>query len=188
MKDKKLIDVVNTVSLPAQDAGSIEIVDIEGKGPFKYSVDHFHFHSAAEHTFQGKRHDLELHVVHNLVDGPDHSSYHMKAAVVGVVFAISNENHPFIEDLNPEDLENLQAADFNKLFVTEENKHYYHYKGSLTTPPCTDIVNWFLFKNVLPVRKELVKHLEHHWECHLGHMNYRAVQPLYGRKIARNFQ
>ena len=86
VKDKKLEDVGNTLRLEARDAGFIEIVDLNGRGPYKYQVDHFHFHSPGEHTLQGERHDMELHIVHELVDGPNLHSYHECLCVLGVLF------------------------------------------------------------------------------------------------------
>ena len=56
--------------------GYLEMYDLEGNGPYTYIADHLHFHAPAEHTFNGVRHDLEGHIVHNLVDGPDMENYH----------------------------------------------------------------------------------------------------------------
>mmetsp|Transcript_40987 Transcript_40987/g.30149 ORF Transcript_40987/g.30149 Transcript_40987/m.30149 type:complete len:152 (+) Transcript_40987:198-653(+) len=145
LKDKKLEDVGNTLRLEARDAGHIEIVDIDGKGPYRYHADHFHFHSPAEHTLNGERYDMELHIVHELVDGPDFANYHEKFCVLGLLFQISDTNHPFVEQLNASDIENIEHADFNLLFENEAKPKFFHYKGSLTTPPCTDVVNWFVY-------------------------------------------
>ena len=43
-------------------------------------------HAPAEHKIDGKQFDLEMHIVHELIDGPDHETYKEQLAVVGIVF------------------------------------------------------------------------------------------------------
>ena len=50
---------------------------------------------------------------------------------------------------------------------------FVHYKGSLTTPPCTDVVNWLMYREVLPISEEHVLMLQKLWYAHLGCFNYR---------------
>jgi carbonic anhydrase len=101
----------------------------------------FHFHSPSEHLFHGDIcHDLELHIVHDLLEGP--SQYKYSKAVVGVLFnKMTNRDNEFIESLNIESLQPCPRIDL-KNFANSLNKRVYYYDGSLTTPPCSEIVHW----------------------------------------------
>jgi len=119
-------------------------------------------HGPAEHRIAGVQHDLEMHIVHELIDGPNHETYKEQLAVVGIIFKLSDESHPFIHKIRTEDLGQIETINFNELFSTltpGEHKGFYHYKGSLTTPPCTDIVNWNLYSEVLPIKEKHLKEL-----------------------------
>jgi carbonic anhydrase len=50
---------------------------------------------------------------------------------------------------------------------------FYHYKGSLTNPPCADVVNWIVHKKVLPIKKEHLEAFKSVWLPNLGHPNFR---------------
>jgi hypothetical protein len=100
--------------------------------------------------------------------------------VVGIIFTLDEESHPFIKKLNAKDLGHIESINFLELFNTldeESNggvKEFYHYKGSLTTPPCTDIVNWNLYSHVLPISEAHLHHLHNKWHDNLGgHCNFR---------------
>jgi carbonic anhydrase len=173
-----------------EDAGYIELTDINGKGPYIYKAHHLHMHSPAEHKINGEQHDLEMHIVHELVDGPDKDNYREQLAVVGIILKASEESHPFVQKLRAEDLGDIDNINFKELFGTLSGvgKGFYHYKGSLTTPPCTDIVNWNVYSEVLPISSQHLKHFVGCWHDHNhGHGNFRECQPLHGRKVVRNF-
>ena len=61
----------------------------------------------------------------------------------------------------------------------EVEKDYYNFEGSLTTPPCTEGVNWIIFKNQETVSKEQVEKFTQT----LGFENNRPIQDTNGRKI-----
>ena len=68
----------------------------------------------------------------------------------------------------------------------EAEPGFYHYKGSLTSPPCADIVNWIVHTEVLPIKEAHLQSLRAVWLKHLeGHDNYRDCQPLCGREVVR---
>jgi len=89
----------------------------------------------------------------------------------------------------------IDRANFNELFSGDVDPEtgaktkagFYHYHGSLTTPPLTESVNWFVYGNVLPISEAHLKAFKSHCHDHHGHQNFRDVQPLNGRRVAKNF-
>ena len=102
-----------------------------------YQLLQFHFHGKSEHTVDGKRYDMVVHFVHQNIETK-------QLLVVAVFFEEGEENlvlNSVIDHvgetivINPRDL------------IPEDVTHYYHYIGSLTTPPCSENVQWYLLKN-----------------------------------------
>ena len=185
-----------------KDIGTIQVTDLEGKGPYIYKAHHLHMHSPAEHKFNGVHHDLEMHIVHELVGGvndDEWENYKLNLAVVGILFKKAEVSHPFVEKMRVTDMGNIESIHFSELFNTLEHQRHnldeindlecFHYQGSLTTPPMTDIVNWNVYRHVLPISEKHLNELIAQWNPHVGgHCNFREVQPLYGRRVVRNFQ
>ena len=193
--------------LPAkEDLGTIEVTDLNGNGPYIYRVNHMHMHGPAEHHIDDHQYDLEVHIVHELVDGPIgyKDDYHETLAVIGFLFKVDTYSHPFVEKLRPMDFGKIDSINFNELFQNNEvsdaaptptsfmsvadERQFYHYKGSLTNPPCADVVNWIIYKRVLPITAEHLHAFKSVWMTNLGYGNYRECQPLSGRRVVRNFE
>ncbi len=64
------------------------------------------------------------------------------------------------------------------LQLLPENRNYYTYMGSLTTPPCSEGVLWMVMKHPMPVSPEQIAVF-----ARLYPMNARPLQPLHGRLI-----
>ena len=54
----------------------------------------------------------------------------------------------------------------------------YHYSGSLTTPPCSEVVSWFVLKEKIQLSADQLSQFEA-----ILDNNFRNVQNLNGRKI-----
>lgn len=140
-----------------------------------YELKQFHIHSPSEHTVNGEYFDMEIHLVHISDAG--------KIAVAGVLFKQGKKN-VFLEKfwkMLPETpgerildkTLNLNAAD-----VLPANKTYYAYDGSLTTPPCSEGVKWYVLSEPAEISAEQLAEFQ---KLYKG--NFRPVQPLNGRII-----
>jgi carbonic anhydrase len=72
--------------------------------------------------------------------------------------------------------------------ILNQDLEFYHYKGSLTSPPCTESVSWFVYPKVLPVKKDILKAFHSKWVDNkefnaTGAGNSRPVCELNDRKI-----
>jgi len=119
----------------------------------KFRVLSFHFHwghsgaPGSEHSLNKHQAKLEMHVVH-YVDGqnPDHSA----KSVVGVLIEVGGNDNPafsgIVSKLSGGALSGSQVAILSRLLPNDWKRNYYAYAGSLTTPPCTENVQWIVAK------------------------------------------
>ncbi|XP_048322052.2 alpha carbonic anhydrase 4 [Ziziphus jujuba] len=155
------------------DAGKININGSD------YRLIQLHWHTPAEHTFNGIKYDLELHIVHsNSTNG---------TAVVGIVYRLGPPD-PFLSTLT-EKIKLLQRDGNIDLGIVDpksvgfrNREYYYRYLGSLTTPPCTEGVVWTVFRHVRTVSWEQVQALKDAIEYGFE-SNARPTQPLNGRPV-----
>lgn len=139
-----------------------------------YELVQFHFHKPAEEKVNGRSFDMVAHLVHRSDEG--------KLAVVAVLLEKGAE-HPVIQTLwNNLPLErNVESSvpqSIDLMALLPENRNYYTYMGSLTTPPCTEGVLWLVLKQPVPVSSEQVAIF-----ARLHRHNARPVQPPAGRLI-----
>lgn len=171
--DVKIHDVTNNGHSIQYNFEKGDYIVIEG---IKYALRQIHFHEASEHTINGVRYPLEMHLVHFSEERKDF-------AVLAVMAIEGHSSAPFnfLEQYLPLKTGETKSIDanFDLNLNLPDNRSYYTYKGSLTTPPCTEKVNWYIFNNPITVSLEQVKELQKLMPMN----NYRNEQPLNGRKI-----
>lgn len=151
------------------------VFDIDGVA---YKLKQFHFHTPSENNINGTSYPLEAHFVHATDDG--------KLAVVGVMFEEGEEN-PVLAKI----WSKLPTLETNKAVkcglsadevkaLMPNNKAYYKFMGSLTTPPCSEGVKWHVYKTPLTISKAQV---ETFFKLY-GHGNNRPVQATNKRVIS----
>lgn len=122
---------------PASDANKIKIVDKV------FTLVKFHFHVPSEHHIDGAEKPAEMHIVHQLVE--EGKTYY---AVIGVMLT-SGGTYPALAPVFGNLPEKACAPpktlriNFKEL-LPENLSVYYTYAGSLTTPPCTENVTWYV--------------------------------------------
>ncbi|KAJ4824641.1 hypothetical protein Tsubulata_020475 [Turnera subulata] len=153
------------------DAGKIIINGTD------YKLRQCHWHSPSEHTFNGSRYELEVHMVHSSSKG--------EIAVIGIVYKYGRPD-PFLSRLlhhvSSVGKEERDLGIVNPWDIRFGSRKYYRYIGSLTVPPCTEGVLWTIVKKVRTVTREQVRALRD--AVHDGYeANARPTQPLKGRPV-----
>jgi len=152
------------------DAGSF--IEVAGK---TYQLLQFHFHSPSEHTIGGKTYPMVAHLVHQASDG--------QLGVLGVLFIEGRENaflNQFWEKLPLNSGDKLvdRKSKLNMKNLLPRKLQYFNYIGSLTTPPCSEGVNWMVLSHPVEVsRKQTDTFLA------LFPESVRPVKPLNGRVV-----
>ncbi|KAK1607524.1 hypothetical protein QYE76_031197 [Lolium multiflorum] len=127
------------------DAGSVSINDTV------YYLRQLHWHSPTEHSVNGRRYDLELHMVHQSVE--------KKAAVIAVFYEIGahdaflHQLEPYLEVIAEQKDREEKVGVIDPRGARGRASVYYRYTGSLTTPPCTEGVIWTIVRRVRTVSR-----------------------------------
>ena len=136
------------------DAGSLVI------NGTAYYLKQLHWHSPAEHTVDGRRNDMELHLVHE--------SAEKKAAVIAILYEVGRHDDAFLRHLEPFIRRIADVRDREERVGMVDPRRargsasvYYRYMGSLTAPPCTEGVIWTIVKRVHALHWPLFVHFVH---------------------------
>ena len=164
-----VIDNGHTVQVNYAPGSTLQV------GGKTYELQQFHFHHKSETAIHGKHSPLELHLVHKDKDG--------NLAVVAVLLN-DGESNPVVattwanvsaekeKAVTPENVQ-VDAAQ-----LLPASHRYYTFSGSLTTPPCTENVTWYVMADPMTVSKAQIEKF-----AKLYSNDERPVQPLYGRVV-----
>jgi carbonic anhydrase len=164
----KLIDNGHTIQVNYAPGSSIEV------GGARYELVQFHFHKPSEEKIDGRSHAMVAHLVHRNAEG--------KLAVVAVLLDKGGAN-PTIDAILknlPKEKERETTVDavVDAAALLPRNKGYYTFEGSLTTPPCSQDVRWFVLKTPMRIADSEIASFGK-----LYPMNARPTQPRNGREI-----
>jgi carbonic anhydrase len=165
----KIIDNGHTIMVTYAPGSSIDV------GGARYELLQFHFHRPSEEKINGKSSAMVAHLVHKNAAG--------KLAVVAVLLdegGASELIDTLWKNIPKEKEKEAVAADVtvDAAKLLPENKGYYTFQGSLTTPPCSEDVTWFVLKTPRKIGDAQVAAFGKIYP-----LNARPVQPLNGRAI-----
>ncbi len=123
-------------------------------GNMKYELLQFHFHTPSEHSLNGHRSEMEVQFVHRSKDG--------QIAVVGVLLNTGAFNVALSEIWKRmparESAEQIHGnVMINAADLLPKRKKYFRYMGSLTTPPCTEGVHWYVLDTPVTIGEDQAK-------------------------------
>ena len=144
-------------------------------GDHRYQLTQFHFHHPSEEHIHGKGFDMVVHMVHTDASG--------NMAVVAVLLKAGKVNPALhaIWDHVPREKDKVVAVEgvlINAADLLPVNRGYYTFVGSLTMPPCTEPVTWFVLKTPEEISREEVQLF-----ANLYPHDTRPTQKLEGRLV-----
>jgi len=144
-------------------------------GDERYELTQFHFHQPSEEYIHGKPYDMVIHLMHAASDG--------KVAAVAVLLKAGSANAT-VERLwehMPQTAgkeEKIAGVEINPAGLLPDDDAYYTYMGSLTAPPCSEGVTWFVLKRPMAISPGEINTF-----AKLYPHDVRPIQPLNGRVV-----
>jgi len=144
-------------------------------GDQSFELKQFHFHSPSENTIEGESYPLEMHLVHADEAG--------NLAVLGVMFE-EGEGNPVLNTIwtgipSVEGEFGALSPGVDAENLLPEDRNYYRFNGSLTTPPCSEGVTWMVLSTIETASPSQLKVVGER----MGHPNNRPLQPTNARTI-----
>ncbi|KIQ25012.1 carbonic anhydrase [Xanthomonas campestris] len=173
------------VPLVVRNTGHSIQLDLHAGGTMRvggkqYDALQLHFHHPSEHLLNGRRFPMEAHIVHQ---GPDGT-----LGVLAIFFETGKANPAFqrVIDAMPSDKNQtrqvadalVRASDF---LPPANQRSFYRYEGSLTTPPCSETVDWVVLSQPVQVSREQINAFERVYP-----FNARPLQPLDRRFLLKS--
>lgn len=134
-----------------------------------------HFHTPSEHTFAGETYPLVAHFVHVADNGA--------LAVLGILFDTGDANEELDKVINAARSAGVEPTEvagvtFDPSALVPDELEVFRYMGSLTTPPCSEGVNWHVVSEPMTASAGQIRALEG-----LMGMNARPILPMNGRLV-----
>lgn len=159
-----------------------------------YSFEQFHFHwgpnshTGSEHCIDGGSYSTEIHFVHSKTSAPKDAgdSLAVLAVLCHADSGCQSRGTPWERLEIPQETGQsikCEGIDISKFLPTTLD--YYYYKGSLTTPPCSETVLWYVLKQPIKVPEDFLEKLRQ-MKDELGQClihTYRQCMPLHGRAV-----
>jgi carbonic anhydrase len=135
-----------------------------------FELTQFHFHHPSEHSVTNKSYPMELHLVHKSAAGA--------LAVLGVFLQAGRENQVLkpvwaAMPSKPQPEKAITGVKVPLASLLPTTREAYEYSGSLTTPPCSEIVTWVMFPHPIEVSQSQINQFKQ-----IFPLNARPVQPL----------
>jgi len=164
-----IIDNGHTIQINYDEGSNLQV------GDASYELQQYHFHAPSEHTINGRQFPMEMHLVHQSEDGA--------LAVLGVVIEEGAYNaafEPVWANLpnEPGEQAHLEHLSINVDDLLPAGQNTYRYRGSLTTPPCSEGVSWLVSVDSIALSKQQIEAFTTIFQG-----NNRPVQPLYARAV-----
>ncbi|MEO0377763.1 MAG: carbonic anhydrase family protein [Cyanobacteria bacterium P01_A01_bin.17] len=160
----KILNNGHTIQVNAEPGSMLMLNDTA------FELQQLHFHTPSEHTVKDETFPMEVHFVHQSAEG--------KLAVLGVFLKEGQFNRDLqpIWDAMPARKQSetlVKGVGVAIATLLPKVQSTYRYFGSLTTPPCSEVVQWVVFQEALEISQAQIDQFRQ-----IFPLNARPVQPL----------
>ncbi|CAG8592131.1 3099_t:CDS:2 [Paraglomus brasilianum] len=151
----------------------------------EYQMQQMHFHTPSEHRVNGKHFDAEGHMVFTRKDHYNNTII----AVVAILYEVSDYDNEFLVPITKKlpmkrgEKKKIEKVEFEQLLCDlKDLKRAYNYIGSLTTPPCSEGVKWYINRKIQPISFHQFKDLRNSvgFNSRFAQLRYSAQE--FGRR------
>ncbi|KKZ65827.1 hypothetical protein EMCG_01212 [[Emmonsia] crescens] len=129
----------------------------------EFLLEQFHFHTPSEHVINGERFAAEIHMVHTARDNPEEV-----AVIALIVQATSSDSVRSIDTVisninqipNPGNVVDIRQLNIKDMVSLVNTLPLFTYTGSLTTPPCTEGIPFFILSQAIPMHVDVFNSLK----------------------------
>lgn len=170
--EERVVNLGHTIEVDLE-AGNWVMDDGE-----RYVLRQFHFHTPSEHLIDGITFPMEMHLVHTQEDDPN------RYLVMAILFKEGSTSRfldSFLDQVPKMAGTESPAGHIDLTGVLDPADGFYKYQGSLTTPPYSETVRWFVSKKIhqaSPEQVELIHRLEGDNARHIQSYRERAVEDI----------
>jgi carbonic anhydrase len=162
--DEHVTDTGHTFQLVADADAEVDYNGVE------YTLLQMHYHDPSEHTVDGEAAPIEFHFVHQDDEG--------NLLVIGVLATEGGDNAAYDTFVSGTEASEDTDGTVNLPDMLPESLDHFAYSGSLTTPPCTEGVQWIVLQTPVELSSEQIAQLQEAYPH-----NSRPVQPLNDREV-----
>lgn len=183
-KDLEVVHNGNTVEIGTENENEVLPVRIMIKGK-EYQMLQMHFHTPSEHRVNGRHYDVESHMVFSRKDHDNNTLI----AVVATFFEAGDYENEFLLPLTKllpmkkDDKKKIEEVEFEQFLCDiKDLEQAYNYVGSLTTPPCSEGVKWYINRKIQPISFPQFKNLRESTGFNARFTQLRYFAHEYGRR------
>ena len=159
----------HTVQVNFPQGNSLQIEDTD------FFLNQLHFHAPSENQIDGQNYDMEVHFVHADSNG--------NLAVIAVMIEEGKQNSALDKAFEKLPMKSGRSLSISDLVQPDQimpvNHEYYRFNGSLTTPPCSEGVRWYVMKKPVTASKQQIEAFKQS----IQGANNRPVQSLNARVV-----
>lgn len=169
---KHIFNTGKQLQLNVAQGANIKVDGIE------FELKHLSFHTPSENTYNKQHFPMEIQFIHQ---SKDH-----QLAIVSLMVTWGKSSRTLVKlqqqlPMNTGESKQLTTNALRNLERKQKVANYYRYNGSLTTPPCTEGVRWFIMNQPLKISKQ---HYQSFRQA-MKHNNNRPIQELNARLILK---